>query len=119
MVMNTQNIIFSLFIIVVILAGCSQQPTPSASPSASSGVIEIEISNFNYAPSSINVKVGDTIRWTNKDIAPHTVTSESGSELSSQTLNIGQSYSHTFSNTGTYPYYCTFHPNMKGQVNVS
>lgn len=79
---------------------------------------EIQIEKFAYSPSTLTIKVGNTIKWTNLDSAPHTVTSSSGNELASSRLSQGQSYSHTFSQAGTYAYYCTYHPSMKATIIV-
>lgn len=79
----------------------------------------IEISSFVFAPQTLSIKAGETITWTNKDAAPHTVTSDSGSELASPTISQGQSYSHTFNLAGEYSYHCAFHPGMKAKVIVS
>ncbi|MEK6917789.1 MAG: plastocyanin/azurin family copper-binding protein [Nanoarchaeota archaeon] len=52
------------------------------------------------------------------DSAPHTVTSDSGSELNSGTISNGGVYSHTFNTAGTYKYHCAFHTSMKATVIV-
>lgn len=78
----------------------------------------IDIANFAFSPSEIRIKAGDTIVWTNKDSARHTVTSDSGSELGSALLSDGESYSHTFSAAGTFSYHCAPHPYMKGKIIV-
>lgn len=89
-------------------------PTPAA---AASHTVQIE--NYAYSPSSITVNVGDTITWTNDDTAPHTVTTSSGPQsLSSPYLSKGQSWSFTFTEPGTYSYYCAVHPYMRAQVIV-
>jgi plastocyanin len=31
----------------------------------------------------------------------------------------GQTFEHTFTEAGQYPYYCALHPNMVGTVSVS
>ena len=64
------------------------------------------------------MQAGTTVTWINKDAVPHTVTSLSGSELDSGTMNQGATYSHTFNSSGTYDYYCTIHPYMKASVTV-
>jgi len=79
---------------------------------------EIKISNFAFSPSTITIKKGDTIKWTNLDSVRHTVTSDSGNELNSNLLSNGESYSNTFSQTGTFNYHCTPHPSMKARVIV-
>ena len=81
--------------------------------------ITANIQNFAFSPSTINIKAGDTVVWTNQDSVQHTVTSDSGSELNSGFLSKGQPYSHTFNTPGTYNYHCTPHPNMKAKVIVS
>src|SRR3989338_2746437 len=77
-----------------------------------------EISNFAFSPSEIRIKAGDTIVWTNKDSARHTVSSDSGSELGSSLLGQGETYSYTFSTPGIFNYHCAPHPYMKGKIIV-
>ncbi len=86
-------------------------------PTASS--VTVSIKNFAFNPSTINIKVGTKVTWTNNDTAPHTVTSDSGSLLNSQTLSPGQSYSVTFTNPGSTSYHCSIHPMMHGTIVVT
>lgn len=71
--------------------------------------------NNGFVPSTMTVKAGTEITWTNADIVPHTVT---GSGWASETLAPGQTYTHTFSTVGSFDYHCTIHPVMQGTVNV-
>jgi hypothetical protein len=64
------------------------------------------------------VHVGDTITWSNQDIAPHTATASDGS-FDTGTINPGKSGSHTFTKAGTFAYICSIHPSMKGTVTVA
>lgn len=66
-------------------------------------------------PSSITVKAGTTVTWTNNDSMAHTVT---GAGWSSDQLSYGQSFSHKFSSAGSFDYHCSIHPVMQGTVNV-
>ncbi len=92
------------------------QPTVPNNPASAS----VEIKNFAFNPGTVTVKVGTKVTWTNNDSAPHTVTSDSGSPLNSKSiLSPGQSFSYTFTTAGTFPYHCTIHPTMKGQVVVT
>ena len=79
----------------------------------------INIQDFAYSPKDITIKVGDTVIWTNKDSVKHTVTSDSGNMIDSELLSQGQTYSQTFTQAGTYSYYCKPHPYMKGSVIVN
>ena len=68
-----------------------------------------------FVPTTITVKVGATVTWTNADIMPHTVT---GSAFDSGQLQYNQTYSRTFSTAGSYDYHCSNHPVMQGTINV-
>lgn len=93
-------------------------PASGQSADASHGAIAVAIVNFAFDPAVIDVKVGDTVTWTNKDSANHTVTSTDGS-IQSGTMASGQSFSYTFETAGTFDYHCEFHANMSGKVVVS
>lgn len=73
---------------------------------------------YHFRPTTAFVNVGGTVPWANGSDAPHTVTSDSGSELASATLNAGKTFSHTFAATGTFSYHCTIHTYMVGKVVV-
>lgn len=79
----------------------------------------ISIKDFLFVEKNITVKAGTTVTWTNNDIAPHTVTSDTGSVLDSGNLSLGQSFSMTFNTPGTYNYHCAIHPSMTGTVTVT
>ena len=72
--------------------------------SAASG--PVSINNLAFSPATMNINVGDTVTWTNNESSniQHTVTSDSGAELSSALLSPGQTYAHTFSTAGTFAY---------------
>jgi nitrite reductase (NO-forming) len=81
-----------------------------------------------FQPNPVSVKVGDTVTWTNDDTQPHTVTAGSNGQPSGEfdsspnfnpLLAPGQTFQHTFSQAGDFPYYCALHPNMVGTVSVS
>ncbi len=79
----------------------------------------VNIQNFAFSPSTMNIAKGDTITWTNDDSVPHTVTSDFGSELDSSSISSGQTYTHTFNTAGTFTYHCNFHTTMKATITVS
>ncbi len=96
----------------------SPTPTLTPTPSPTPKTYTISIASFAFSQSSLTINKGDKVIWTNNDNAPHTVTSDSGSELNSDTLSTGDKYEHTFNSAGTFNYYCTIHPSMKGKVIV-
>jgi LPXTG-motif cell wall-anchored protein len=88
----------------------------STSVSAASSASVSAGDNF-FAPPSITIQVGGTVTWSNDGQVAHTVTANSGS-FDSGNLNPGQSFGHTFSQPGTFAYYCQYHQGMKGSVTV-
>jgi plastocyanin len=80
---------------------------------------------YLYQPNTTQVKVGDTVSWTNDDDTLHTVTSGSGTDentgasFDSGMMGAGKIFEHTFTTAGEYPYFCIVHPDMIGKVIVS
>ncbi len=76
-------------------------------------------SNRGYSPDNIAVVIGanNTIKWTNNDASPHTVTANDGSFYSGN-MAPGETFTYTFSKPGVYEYHCTYHPWMVGTITV-
>jgi plastocyanin len=73
---------------------------------------------YFFGPQTQYANVGDTVTWTNGSDAPHTVTSDSGTELASDTLAAGATFDHTFAAAGTFTYHCKIHSYMTAKVVV-
>ena len=74
------------------------------------------IKDFAFVPDHVTVSAGDTVVWKNEDIVPHTATADT--KFDSKNLNSGQSWSFVARQKGSYPYVCTYHPYMKGELIV-
>ena len=80
--------------------------------------------NGCFVPHTVIIDVGGEVKWTNNDVAPHTVTSgvliEGGPDgkFESGTLLTGAEFTHVFEEAGVYPYLCLIHTWMTGQVIV-
>ena len=78
-----------------------------------------------FVPETLTASTGTSVTWTNGDSTLHTVTSgsaesgNSGTEFDSSYLAAGKTFQYQFSTAGTFDYYCTLHPWMKGKVVVS
>lgn len=79
--------------------------------------LAVTIKNFAFNKSSMTIAQGTTVRWTNSDTTPHTVTSDNG-KFASPTLNNADTWTYTFDKLGTFDYHCALHPNMKGEIIV-
>lgn len=78
----------------------------------------VTIQNMSFNPSTLNIQVGTTVTWINKDSTTHHVVSDTG-VFDSGDLSTGMSYNYTFNQTGTFPYHCSIHPSMKGTIVVT
>jgi plastocyanin len=104
-------------LVVAVLAGCV--PLVGWAAPAAAAEHSITISGYAYSPSAITITAGDTVTWTNKDEAPHDVTTTSAPvAIHGATMSTGQSWSYRFTTPGTYSYICSIHPDMKASVTV-
>jgi amicyanin len=87
-------------------------------PPAADAVQQVAIFNYKFSPETLAVPAGTKVTWTNKDEVPHTVASSDKRFTSSTGLDTGEQYSYTFTTAGTYEYFCTLHPFMKGKIVV-
>lgn len=78
---------------------------------------EVLIEDYAFDPPAIEVSVGDTVTWTNRDDFKHTTTSEDG-PWDSGPLDPGATFSQTFDAAGTFTYFCNIHNYMEGEVVV-
>lgn len=81
------------------------------------GKYTVSIQDFSFQPETLNVPVGATVTWTNKDEEPHTVFS-SDDVFKSKALDTDEKFSFTFERAGTYKYFCSVHPKMVATIVV-
>jgi len=89
-----------------------------------SGTPGCEDTGSCYIPYSLDIRVGDTVIWSNDDSAAHTVTSGNISDgadgvFDSGLFMAGSTFEFTFDKAATYDYFCMVHPWMTGKVIVS
>ncbi len=89
----------------------------------SAETFEVGIEDSRFTPGEVTINVGDTVVWTSSASFNHTVTSDDGT-FSSGTLSGGNSFDFTFTEPGTYAYYCDFHggpggTGMSGVITVN
>jgi plastocyanin len=91
--------------------------TPGTEGSAAAAAA-ISIKDFGYG-APITVSPGATVTVTNMDSAEHTVTADQGSVFDVEVKENGGTGTFTApSAPGTYPFHCTYHPNMHGTLTV-
>jgi plastocyanin len=108
--------------LLLLVSGCSSPSssgtggatTGGATGGAAGGVTVVE-KNFQFTPSSVNIKVGDTVTFENQDSTAHDVvigTTDLGPQQP------GALVSWTAEADGTFPFACSIHPSMTGQIVV-
>jgi plastocyanin len=99
----------------IALAACGGGSSSKSPATGGSAGTTIDISNFKFAPATVTVKLGSTIRFVNHDRAEHTASANAGG-FDTGTLKSGQSKTITVGALGTASYKCQFHPFMTGQI---
>jgi len=108
-------------IVVLSASGATPPPTPPPTPTPtppppSPG--SVSIVDFDYQPTALSISAGSSVTFVNRGAALHTITARDGS-FDSGFLAAGGTYRRTFPTAGTYPYFCSIHPNMLGSVLVA
>jgi plastocyanin len=110
-----------------------------ATPALAEGqTVEVSMKNNPkgvFVPATVNIKLGDTVKWTNPAVITHTVTFDPAqaatasnvalpagvAPFGSDNMEEDATFSHTFTVKGTYKYICKMHEamGMVGTVVVS
>lgn len=82
--------------------------------------VDVDIAEYKFSPAEIRIKVGDTVRWTNKEKrTSHSVLFPGNPPLESERMFRDESWSRRFDVVGEYVYTCGPHPEMRGRIVVS
>ncbi len=121
-------------------AGSGPSPTPTPTPSPSGTTVVVNVGQggaMSFAPGTVTIHAGDTVRWDFKDTGYHSTTSgtcavdpyyggsncsplPSGLNWDSGERLAGDSFSQVFTAVGSYRYYCVVHGYMMtGTVQVN
>ena len=88
-------------------------------PAQAEQTVEVVVQNYRYQPQVVRIKVGDTVKWVNREKrTSHSVVfpAEQGGE--SERFFPDESWQRRFDTPGRYPYHCGPHPEMTGVVEV-
>jgi plastocyanin len=77
---------------------------------ANAATTNATIQGSAYHPDPLTINAGDSVTWTNKDVATHTVTDKGpGKTFDSGNIAFNGTFTHVFTTAGTFTYYCTIH----------
>lgn len=122
----------TLVALVVVAGGCKDIPGPgegTPSPGAASAADTVTVVIEGYAfrgpdgTDDLTVGLGQTVRFVNRDAAPHTATSTAtppgGPAFDSERLSQGDAFHWTPAELGTWEYFCQFHPQQMAGATVT
>lgn len=114
----------AIIAISMLMAGCGEDST---GPGLDNGGDDedpnvVEMVGQSFSPDNLEVEVGTTVTWNNESSLTHTVTSGSNRDhdgtFDSGNVAPGESFSYTFTETGTFDYFCRPHTGMNGTITV-
>ena len=119
-----------ILVIAIVASGCSSTTTKNTSPNPAPvntttptpapvnqnpQTYTINIQNNTFNPSSLQISVGDTVKWVNMDSVQH---EPKGRVFDSEPLGQNGTFEYTFNSAGNYVYQCAIHPSMIGTIKV-
>ena len=131
--MTTRTALASALLLSLFVVHCGGTPDDASAASSedelrrdAGAVVEVKLGSMTFAPASISVARGTTVRFHNVSGNTHTVTSGAGSAAANagqafdKVVQPGQSVSIKFATAGVQPYFCRPHERMgmSGTVTV-
>lgn len=102
------------------LVGCGgDSGGGKAAPAVSGDTVTIEMKDTKFVPENATVKVGQTVRWINRDTIDHNAVADEGADFKSELFGNGKTFDWKADKAGTVKYECTIHPGMTGTLTVS
>ena len=110
----------ALLLLAVLAAGCGDKESAGSSTEPASGgkVVRVDMKDILFVPEKVTARVGQSVRWINRDDVQHTVKATKGADFESKTMSKGDTYSAKLTKTGTIDYVCTIHPSQRGTITV-
>ena len=110
---------FSILLSVHGQTPTNMQPMGHETAAKEAAGTQVVIDNFSFTPAAITVAPGTQVTWTNRDDIPHTVVStDKDKKIKSKALDTNDTFSFTFTDPGTYDYFCSLHPKMTAKIIV-
>lgn len=110
---HDRHLVLAGTLVLGTLLGAPSALRVQAAPTAHTIIIE----GMRFSPETLEIRVGDTVQWINKDIVPHNATATNRS-FESPELASGASWQYKAERKGNFAYFCTLHPPMQATLIV-
>lgn len=95
-----------------------------ATGTADAAMTSVEVKTFKFTPEAVTIKAGSTVEWVNGDNVRHTVTAGTPDAPEADKFDLelapgNGTAKHTFTEPGTYVYFCGPHHFMTGTITVT
>lgn len=97
---------------ILFVAGCSKKESVAVTNKS----YTVEINQMKFTPDNLEVNIGDTVVWINKDYVQHDVTDKISKEWTSGPLDKDMKWSKVIMKDEDY--YCSIHVVMLGKIRV-
>jgi plastocyanin len=127
---SNRNIIIGLTVLVVLIVAVSyfslntkpKQPANNSKATVEPAKIApatVKIAKNKFLPSTLYIKTGQAVVWTNADKAKHSIASDNQKPVfASKSLNKNDTFSYVFNKAGTYPYHDNANTRLAGIIVV-
>jgi plastocyanin len=88
----------------------------TAAPAQADSIF-VSAGTTSFDPSHLDVLVGDNVIWRNNSVKTHNVEAETAS-FNSGRFGPRTAVNHVFETAGSFPYVCTIHDGMTGEIGV-
>ena len=126
--MRGKRIMIALACVAVLGAACGGDEEGGASggneetggsAGSNGGSVTLTAVDFAFDPADLSAAAGDTIEFVNEDDAEHNVTAEEAGIDEDVDANGSTTIDLSGVEAGTYDYFCEYHPDMTGTLEVS
>src|SRR5215212_1482815 len=96
-------------------AGVVQAPSLAGVGQTTGEAVSVTIheDRYSFIPSQLTIPAGTSVIWVNDEQAKHTVTADEG-QFDSGDQELGVRFTYTFTEAGTYRYFCRYHGDVDG-----
>jgi plastocyanin len=101
-------------LVLVPAAGADRE---RARPTRGITTVRVRMVDDAFRPRNLTISRGTRVRWVNAGNSDHSSTATG--RWDSGLLDRGETYRRVFRQSGTFPYFCTAHPAMRGTITVT